>query len=71
MVNRSREDLTFDVNDVDCVVCGERMVWDDDTRDWTCPKCGNTAFQTYDCGPDEIYYEFGPEDDYDEYYSNE
>lgn len=68
-MNRSREDLTFDVNDVDCIVCDERMVWDDESREWVCPKCGNTAFQTYDCGEDEIYYEHGPADDYEEYFS--
>ena len=69
MMNRSREDVTFDINDVECIRCQATMVWSDETRDWTCPNCKNTAYQTYeDCGPDEIYYEFGPDDDYDEIY---
>ena len=44
------------------------MNWSDETREWICPECGNRAFQDYDCGPDEIYYEHNSKDDYDEYY---
>ena len=67
-MNRSREDLTFNIDEIDCAVCGTTMIWSDETRDWTCPECGNTAYQTYDCASDEIYYEHGPHDDYGEYY---
>ena len=67
-MNKSKEDLT--IREVDCIVCETEMIWSDVTREWVCPKCGNRAFQTYDCGPDEIYYERSPEDDYDEYYED-
>lgn len=67
-MNRPREDLTFDIDDVECVVCDTKMIWDDESRTWDCPNCGNTAWQTYDCNDDEIYYEHGPHDDYGEYY---
>ena len=68
MMNRSKNDVTFEIDKVFCVVCDTRMDWSDEFREWICPECGNRAYQTDDCGPDEIYYEHGPDDDYDEYY---
>lgn len=65
-MNRSREEVTFDLNDVECIVCETKMIWSDDTRDWICPNCGNRAFQDQSCGPDEIYFEHTPDDDYDD-----
>ena len=70
-MNRSREDVTFELDKVFCVVCETKMNWSDEFREWICPKCGNRAFQTEDCAIDEIYYEHGPDDDYDEYYDEE
>ena len=70
-MNLSREEVTFPLDDVDCIVCETRMIWSDDSREWICPQCGNRAFQKLDCASDEIYYEFGPDDDYDEYYADE
>lgn len=67
-MNRSREDVTFEIDKVFCIVCETKMKWSDETREWICPECGNRAFQDYGCGPDEIYFEHSPEDDYDEYY---
>lgn len=67
-MNRSKEDLT--IKEVDCIICETEMIWDDETREWVCPECGNRAFQTYDCGLDEIYYERSPDDDYDKYYED-
>lgn len=70
-MNRSREDVSFEINELYCIVCEHKMDWSDETREWICPECGNRAFQTYDCGEDEIYFEHSPEDDYDEYYGEE
>lgn len=67
-MNRSREEVTFDLNDVECIVCETKMIWSDDTRDWICPNCGKRAFQDQSYGPDEIYFEHTPDDDYDEVY---
>lgn len=67
-MNKSRDEVTFNLDDVECIVCESKMIWSDETRDWVCPKCGNRAFQDQSCGPDEIYYEHGPDDDYDEVY---
>lgn len=67
-MNRSREDITFEIDKVFCIVCDTKMKWSDETREWICPECGNRAFQDYGCGPDEIYFEHSPDDDYDEYY---
>ena len=64
----SREEITFKIDEVCCNVCDTGMIWQDDTREWVCPECGNRAFQTDDCGRDEIYFEHGPDDDYEEVY---
>ena len=70
-MNLSKEEVTFELDDVYCNVCDTQMVWQDDIREWICPECGNRAFQTDDCGSDEIYFEHGPNDDYSEYYDEE
>ena len=69
-MNRSREELTFKPDEVTCVICDTQMIWTDKLREWVCPKCGNRAYQSKDCGPDEIYFEHGPDDQYDEYYDS-
>ena len=68
-MNKSKKEITFE--NIDCIVCETEMVWCDDIREWICPKCGNRAFQTDDCGPDEIYFERTPDDDYEVYYDPE
>ena len=60
-----RDEVTFGLGEVTCVVCNTVMKWSDETKEWVCGKCGNRAFQTHDCKTDEIYYEYGPEDDYE------
>lgn len=50
-----------------CNVCGEEMIWDGDNKEWACPCCFNSAFQK----GNEIYYEHGGDDDYEEYYDPE
>ena len=66
MRNLSKEEVTFE--EVYCNVCDTLMIWEDDTREWVCPVCGNRAFQTDDCGVDELYFEHSPDDDYEEVY---
>ena len=66
MKNKSKDELT--ITEVCCNVCDTLMAWTDEFREWVCPKCGNRAFQTDDCAPDEIYFEHGPDDDYEEIY---
>lgn len=69
MRNKSKDEVTFD--EVRCNVCDTLMEWTDEFREWVCPECGNRAFQTEDCAADEIYYEHGPDDDYEEVYDDE
>ena len=66
MRNLSKDEVTF--GEVFCNICDTLMDWEDCTREWVCPECGNRAFQTTDCAADEIYYEHGPNDDYEEVY---
>ena len=70
-MNLSRDEVSFDLDEVFCNVCDIQMAWSDETREWICPNCGNRAFQDWSCGPDEIYYEHGPSDDYSEYYDED
>ncbi len=70
-MNLGRDEVSFEIDKVFCIVCDTKMNWNDDTRDWVCPECGNRAFQDTSCGKDEIYYERGPDDDYDEYFFDE
>ena len=63
-----KEEVTF--IEVECNVCDTIMKWEDWSREWVCPQCGNRAFQTDDCAPDEIYFEHGPGDDWDEYWDD-
>lgn len=67
-MNLSREEITLD--EVECCRCDTLMIWEDDSREWVCPNCGNRAFQDHTCGPDEVYFEYGPDDDYDEMYGD-
>lgn len=69
MKHKSKEELT--IEKVHCNVCDILMDWSDVFREWICPECGNRAFQTDDCGVDEIYFEHGPGDDYEEVYDDE
>lgn len=64
----SGDEVTFD--EVECVVCDTIMDWDEESREWVCPECGNRAFQTTWCGPDQIYFEHGPNDDYSIFYDD-
>ena len=60
-----RNEVTFGLDEVTCVICDTVMKWNDSNREWVCPKCNNKAFQSHDCKADEIYYEHGPHDDYE------
>ena len=70
-MNRSREELTIELDAVSCNCCDTQMEWSDEFREWICPQCGNLAFQDETCGVDELYFEHSPDDDYEEYYGEE
>ena len=52
-----RNEVTFALDDVDCVNCGSPMKWSDEFCEWQCPQCGVVAYQDETCARDEIYYE--------------
>ena len=66
MKKLSKDEVTFE--EVNCNMCDTLMEWEDCTREWVCPKCGNRAFQSDDCAADEIYFEHNPDDDYEDVY---
>lgn len=68
-MNLSKDEVTFE--EVECCRCDTIMIWQDDVREWVCPECGNRAFQDHTCGVDELYFEYGPDDDYDDVYDEE
>ena len=62
-MRRGRNEVTFGLDEITCVVCDTKMVWSDEEFGWKCPKCNNFAYQCEDCAADELYFEKDRDDE--------